>query len=528
MGKFLKQNFVLILILAAALIFRFALITELPGGLFPDEAANGIDVNSIFAGDLRPFYERGNGREALFFYFLAGAVALFGRGPWQHHIVSAGFGFFEVLAAYFLTKRLFGKNVAYLAAFFMAVSSYAVTLSRTAFRANLVPLFTTLTLLLIIKIYQDRDERERYKAAALTGISFALGFYTYISYRMMIPLLIAFKVSLLLAFRDRVREIFHEYLKPKIIAAVAFLITIFPLAYYFITHPGSFMGRAGHVSIFSKDLNNGDVIGTFLEVFRMTMLGFFTTGDANWRHNISEFPFLTSVISPFFAISLIIFTFAGIKFLWDAIRKQFDEKTFYMALVAAWFWAMLVPEVTTAEGIPHGLRLVGVIPAIFIMPAWSVYGLWRIITTNAYLARLKNVSNMLAILFLSFIFIFNFYLYFGVAGNAPEYYYAFRSDLTNVSRYLNDRNQKNKTYLSLDKFSVQTVEYFTTETNQPYTLLDPANTYQANLKSGDQVVFTMSTMFDRIKFVQAHPDTRVVHTEQNKFGQFVMVVYEKP
>src|SRR3989344_4131544 len=326
MIKFLKSNIVFISILLLGAFFRFWKISLLPGGLFPDEAANGLDVNSILHGQLQPFYERGNGREALFFYFLAVSVALFGRGPWQHHIVSAGFGVLAVLAAYFLAKAMFGKRTAILASLFMAVSSYAVTLSRTAFRANTVPLFSTLTLLLIIKIYQDRDERERYKAAALAGISFALGFYTYISYRMMIPLLIAFKVSLLLAFRDRVREIFHEYLKPKIIAAVAFLITIFPLAYYFITHPGSFMGRAGHVSIFSKDLNNGDVIGTFLEVFRMTMLGFFTTGDANWRHNISEFPFLTSVISPFFAISLIIFTFAGIKFLWDAIRKQFDEK----------------------------------------------------------------------------------------------------------------------------------------------------------------------------------------------------------
>ena len=34
----------------------------------------------------------------LFFYFLAGAVALFGRGPWQHHIVSAGFGFFPIFS----------------------------------------------------------------------------------------------------------------------------------------------------------------------------------------------------------------------------------------------------------------------------------------------------------------------------------------------------------------------------------------------------------------------------------------------
>lgn len=524
MNKFLKENFVLLCILAAALVFRFALIRELPGGLFPDEAANGMDVNSILSGDLKPFYERGNGREALFFYFIAAAVAYFGRGPWQHHMVSAGFGFFEVLAAYFLTKRLFGKNVAYLAAFFMATSSFAVTISRTGFRANLVPLFTTLTILFIIKVWQETDAKKRYWPAALAGISFALGFYTYISYRMMIPLLIAFKVVLLIAYRGRIKEIFREYWKPKLIAATAFLIAISPLAHYFLTHPGSFVGRAGHVSIFSKDLNHGDIFGTFWRVFKMTMLSFFAEGDTNWRHNVAGFSFLSPIINIFFAVSLIVFTFAGLKFLKDAWQKKLETKTIFMALIAAWFWAMLVPEITTAEGIPHGLRLIGVMPAMFILAACSVNWVWE---------KLKSYAGadsriVITALFLSFIFIYNFYLYFGVAARSPEYYYAFRSDLTTVSQYLNEHGSRAGTYLSLDKFSVQTVDYLTTEAENPYTLLNPENTWQVKLKPGDEVIFTMSTLFDRLKFRDAHPNAKLIKQERNRFGQIIMEVYEQP
>src|SRR3989338_3656767 len=124
MTKFLKSNIVFISIFLLGAFFRFWKISSMPGGLFPDEAANGLDVNSIFDGVLKPFYERGNGREGLFFYFLAASVAVFGRGPLQHHIVSSGFGFLAVVATYFLTKKLFGRNTAYLASFFMAVSSY--------------------------------------------------------------------------------------------------------------------------------------------------------------------------------------------------------------------------------------------------------------------------------------------------------------------------------------------------------------------------------------------------------------------
>jgi len=523
-NKFLKENFVLLCILAAAAIFRFVLIDSLPGGLFPDEAANGLDVNSILSGDLKPFYERGNGREALFFYIISVMVAYFGRGPWQHHAVSASFGFFAVLATYFLTKRLFGKNVAYLTAFFMSVSSFAVTISRTAFRANLVPLFTTLTILFIVKTWQETDPKKRYWPAALAGISFALGFYTYISYRMMIPLLIAFKLVLIIAYRDRIKEILREYWKPKLIAAAAFLVTIFPLAHYFWTHPGSFVGRAGHVSIFSRDLNDGDVLGTLWRVFKLTILGFFTDGDINWRHNVSGFPFLSPVLSIFFAVSLVVFTVTGLKFLKDAWQKKLEIKTFSMALIAAWFWAMLVPEVTTAEGIPHGLRLIGVMPAMFIMAAWSVNWVWE---------KLRNYTGphsrtVIAMLFLSFIFIYNFALYFGVAANSPEYYYAFRSDLTVVSGYLNKYGNQSNTFLSLDKFSVQTVDYLTTETGNPYTLVNPADTWQLKLQSGDQVVFTMSTLFDRIRFRQYHPDAKIISQVKNRFGQVIMEVYQEP
>src|SRR3989338_6163538 len=135
---FFKKNWVVILIFLIAAIFRFWQINGLPGGLFPDEAANGLDVNEILNGNIQPFYERGNGREALFFYFLALSVAIFGRGVWQHHVVSAGFGLMATFAIYFLVKRMFGKRTALLASFFFSFSSYSVTIFRSAVRANTI------------------------------------------------------------------------------------------------------------------------------------------------------------------------------------------------------------------------------------------------------------------------------------------------------------------------------------------------------------------------------------------------------
>src|SRR6185436_19634406 len=102
-----KQTWLLVGVLVLATFFRFYQIKAMPGGLFPDEAANGLDINLLEQGQLQPFYERGNGREALFFYLLRGSVELFGKGAWQHHIVSAGVGLLAVLGCFLLTKKLF-------------------------------------------------------------------------------------------------------------------------------------------------------------------------------------------------------------------------------------------------------------------------------------------------------------------------------------------------------------------------------------------------------------------------------------
>ncbi|MBI3952523.1 MAG: glycosyltransferase family 39 protein [Candidatus Doudnabacteria bacterium] len=524
MKKFLKSNWILLSILAIAALFRFWQIGHLPGGLFPDEAANGLDLNSILKGQIQPFFERGNGRESLFFYFLAIPVSLFGRGVWQHHIVSAAFGLASTLLTYFITKRCFSKNVALLATFFMAISSFAVTISRTAFRANTVPLFATLTLLLLIKFFQETDNKKRLWLALFSGVSLGLNFYTYISSRMLIPLILFFGIILAYSQRHRIKELIKQYWKPKLAFASGFVLSFAWIGIYFLKHPGTFGGRAGQVSIFSPDLNQGDVVGTFILVFKKTILSFFTQGDLNWRHNVSGAPFLSPFLSPFFALALVIFTAAIFKLVYDAHKRRVDEKTCYQALIAVWFWSMLAPELVTAEGIPHGLRLIGVIPSIFILSAYGIYLVWQKISSFKYF---YNSKVAFAAIILASLFLYNFYLYFAVAAYSPEYYYAFRSDLTEVSNYLNVRNDKSKTFLSLDAFSVQTVDYLTTEKGNPYILVVPENTYQLKLAKNDQVVFTQSTIFDVVKFLKFHPEAKLVKESKNKWDQTVMLVYEQ-
>jgi hypothetical protein len=553
------QKLLLVSIIFLAIFFRFYQIAVMPGGLFPDEAANGIDINSMQQGQLQPFYERGNGREALFFYMLWGSVEAFGKGPWQHHIVSALVGLLSVIGCFLVTRKLFllsaesddekrrATNIALLAAFFMAVSTWHTVLSRTAFRANLIPLFTSFTIYFGLLAFKAETKTKQIVWALITGATFALGFYSYIAYRIFALILaIALIWPVLVDWIKYKAEYTKKFFVPAIAFSVAFIIFIYPLFNYFNTHPGSFVGRSGQVSIFNPELNQGKLMATLFTVTEKSMVAYFTNGDLNWRHNISGLPFLSQLISPFFAVGLIVsFIFA----IWYFFRPQTKKNYWKFFLLTGWFWGMLIPVITTAEGIPHGLRSIGTIPVVFIFSSWGLYlvlGLinrmvnYRHFKTSAWKIKLVHKAfSLLVVCFFATLIIQSYTLYFIYAANSPENYYAFRSDLTNVSIFLNERyasNQgnKNNTYLVLDKFSVQTTDYLTSlnaanptdPINQPYTQVDPEDSWKLNsLKTGDLIVFCQSSLFDIKKFKESHSNAKLQIETRNKFGQTIMAAY---
>ncbi len=592
----LKQKFLFAAIIFLAIFFRFYGIRYMPGGLFPDEAANGLDINLMQQGHLQPFYERGNGREALFFYMEWASTAVFGKGQWQFHIVSALIGVLSVIMVYLVTYRLFllgnahdleeakrrrAVNIALLASFLMAVSSWQVVLSRTALRANLTPLFGAMTLYFLLRTYQAQAQKPKYWFAILTGASFGLGFYTYIAYRIMVPILFFLLAwPLLAAFKNKdFKAAVSKYWKLFLAFIVSFLASVSWIVYYFYHNFDYFIGRSGQVSIFNQTLYlvNGEqltgrpslfvVASVFWTVLKTAVAGFFVNGDLNWRQNISGYAFLSPLISPFFGAGLVMVSLLGLWYFFAPLKRARYWKYF---LLTAWFWGMILPELATAEGIPHGLRSAGAIAPVFIITAWALYEavqiflklhrrLWQHslyhsadpqwLKANYFVPwRLRLVRLGLKFIAVSFVLVLilqTYFLYFVYTANSPAYFYAFRADLTPVSKYLLSRCQqslasgngstKNTTYLVVDKYSVQTTDYLTSDPkgdfnspcNVPYIQVDPENSWQVSgLTPSEAVVFTQSSMFDTKKFKQYHPEARLVYEQRNQFQQSVLAVYK--
>jgi len=531
-----KTIIFLLLILVIAGFFRLWQLGSIPPGLHPDQAANGLDALLILDGHNSPFFERGQGREALYLYLLAGSIGLFGVGIWQTHLVSALIGILTVIFTWFLAKKLFNRRVAFFAAFFLAGSAWHITLSRTGFRAILIPLLSTLFFYFAYLTLKETSKKKRIIFAVLSGISFGLGFYTYISFRMM-PAIVGFLMVVILLTN---RRIYKYFWKEIIISFFSAILTLLPLIIYFLKNPASFVGRSGAVSIFNPELNQGNLIGTFWEVLKKTFWMFFTDGDLNWRHNVSGFSVLDPLVSSLFLIGffisllIIIQRFTPLEVVGQGEKNKIDNGYFKYLFLIILFLGMLVPEVLSAEGIPHSLRAIGVIPAVFFFPAISINFFWEKI--NPFLKNRNNkifLGFILGIALIAILF-YNYNLYFGISANSSGFYYAYRGDLTTVSNYLNERNLKEKTYLALDDYSVQTVEFLTSKNNQPYILVNPDNSYQIKLNPGDQIIFVQETIFDFTKqakisdtkkFEEYHPEVKLIKRKFNQFGEEIIKIY---
>lgn len=420
-------------LIAVGGFLRFFMITKVPCGLFPDQAIYGLDSLRFSEGLISPIY---GGKEGLYMYLLALSHFFFGTGIWQIFITTAAIGTATVVVTYLAAKEFFTRHVAFLSAFILAVSGWHIALSRDGFRANLVPLLIALFAYFLGKSINSKNEKKQTIYYTTTAAVFALGFYTYNAY-----LIFAFSVFLVFALliiqnRKKLLSFVSKNKKKLFYALSAFSLVILPIALFVLLFPEKYFARAGEVSIFAQSLTFIETVKVFLENFWHTLWGVFTIGDLNWRHNPAGQPLLYPLLAPFFLTTLI---------------YAFYKQGRYLILIFVYFM-MFLPAILTNEGIPpHGLRLIGTIPFIFIIPAISLH--WLLNFKQKYL----RISGYLLVgIILISAAVSGYRNYFNEAPYSAHYYSDFRCDLTKVATIM--RGEKNIEVI-VDEFSLQTLRY---------------------------------------------------------------------
>lgn len=473
-----STTYILLAILIIASFLRLYNLTELPPGLYPDEAMNGNNAVEAWTNkDWKVFYPENNGREGLFMNIQSFFVAAFGNEPWALRLPSALFGILTVLGLYFLTKALIkDPNVVILATFLLATSFWHINFSRIGFRAIMAPFFLVWALYFLFLALKKIDlssviSRWSLAMAAVGGLLYGLGFHSYIAYRAT-PLLIVF-ILWLWGFKLGWKPV----IKIGIVFIVFAILTASPLGIHFLKQPSDFLGRTTQLSIFASPTPWQDLGKNIIKTAGM----FNFVGDWNWRHNIAGRPMLFWPVGIFFLTGLFF-----------ALKKIFsDNWRSSESIILSWLIIAALPVIISNEGLPHALRAILMAPPVFILAGMGALKLYPLI---------KNWPRITVYALLFLLAFDAFVSYFGVWGKNSNIANAFSQNYVEIGREINQLPKELPKYVIVETPGVivrgipmpaQTTMFITDtfnlekrkEKNIIYLLPDQLNQIPANQKN---------------------------------------------
>lgn len=359
----------LALILAAGAFLRLWQLGDPPFGFHTDEGHYAMDAWRIVEG-ARPIYlERNNGREPLFVYLMAGLFALLGPSIASARLTAALAGLATVAAQALWVRRLplaRPNRVALLSAAFLALGFWPVAQGRYGLRTSLMALPIALLLWAWPRALPDPSETSEQAgrpwwrgpdaAALAAGFFLALGAYTYLTGRLLplIPL-----ASAAWALRVGVRRQVGRSL--LLCLGLAGLLCL-PLAHYFVSHPELFNHRTDQVSILSPAVNDGRPVAALLEngwrLAQMPVL----RGDSSWYHNIKRRPVFSE---PPAALAFL----AGLAVLAAMLLGRRGAAARSAALLVCVAGLVGLLPSWLSEGAPNYVRLTGLWPSLYLLPA---------------------------------------------------------------------------------------------------------------------------------------------------------------
>ncbi len=418
-------------IILIAILARTHHISTLPPGIYPDEAVNGTDaVNSVEKAHLKLFYPNNYGREGLYMNLLALGFMAFGVNIITLKMWSAFFGIFTVAGMMLLGRELFGTYRAGLVAGFLyATSFWAINFSRITFRAIMLPFVLVFSFYFLVKGLRTG----KYINYILSGAFFSLGLYTYIAFRIAPVILVAFLIALVLSRKNFLKDYWKAIL---IFAAAAFIVAL-PMLGLFFSHPEYFESRSESVSVLSPKVNQGNLLKALGESTALTLGMFNFHGDQNWRHNHPDYAQLEFFAGIFFLVGLGWLVYRFFYALYGRIREKKRNEEFPAdTLILAWFFAMLLPGILTYEGLPHALRVIGALPAVFLIVTFAIEKTFICIGKNEN-KRLRNASYALLIVVIIWSGFMGVKRYFIDWAGVSEIHPAFTQNFKNMALYLN-------------------------------------------------------------------------------------------
>jgi 4-amino-4-deoxy-L-arabinose transferase-like glycosyltransferase len=386
--------FSVLCIFVVALAVRLYHLDQSPKGALIDEAHFGFIAKSLLLtgkdehGQSWPIIFKGFGDQKLpgYAYLLIPFVALFDLSVTTIRLPSAFVGALSVILIYVLARKIgFRHWSAWFASVLMAVSPWSFFLSRFGFESNLALFFWLIGLIgLVSTVQYTKPVKNWLFWPVVTGVSFALTWYSYIAYR---PITAGLLIALLFIAAVWKRQL----LKPIGVVFLTLAVFVSPLFHPAVS--ASNTARLQQVGLFSDERNVAIIneyrtfcdmqlplkvcsvvwnkgtlalqtlTARFFHVFSPEFLA--TSGEANETFlNVKGFGQFTMVVYPLFILGL----------MEIVLRKKLRVVEWIILL-----GLLLAPLPTILAGEPQKVRISALLPFIILVALYGVHRLAEIL-----------------------------------------------------------------------------------------------------------------------------------------------------
>lgn len=346
-----------------ALLLRLVHLGTVPYVISGDEASMGLEAVNILEGRLRdPFATGWLSHPTLYFFMLAGPVAVLGRNAWGLRLLSPLVGTLAVPTIYFLARRLLDRRVALAGMVLLTFSHLAIHFSRLGINNIYDPFFGLAAFFFLVRGLQEG----RLLDFALSGAALALAQFFYMGARLLPVMVAAF--LLLWWIRQPGRQ---RLLGPGAVLGGSFFLTGAPLFRTFLLHPDDFLARIRIVGIIQsgwlqseQQVTGKTALALLWDQFRKSFLAFnYTVDPTSWY--AASIPYLDFISAILFVLGLVVL-----------LRRW---RRMGHLLVNVWFWLCLFVGGMLVENPPSSARFVIFMPAVCLIAALGLVALLDVV-----------------------------------------------------------------------------------------------------------------------------------------------------
>jgi 4-amino-4-deoxy-L-arabinose transferase-like glycosyltransferase len=285
-------NWLIVGILLLAWGLRLCCLDTIPPGWRDDELIEIYALSGeVLAGRPTFYFTGASGHEPLYHTLRAGAIALWGVNSLTNHLLPIVSGTLAIPLTYRLSRRLFGRKIALLAAVLMAVGFWPLMYSRFGVRHQMLVPLALAVFYFLWPAERSSSAKARARGVA-GGVALAAALYTYTASRLIPFLLLAFGLYLALCHRERFRRWWRPLLMALLLATVLTAPMWFAIARGRSEAAALGVGadaRLAELAVPLRELQTGN-LRPLLENVWTTLGMFHATGDPEWLYNVADRP----------------------------------------------------------------------------------------------------------------------------------------------------------------------------------------------------------------------------------------------